>query len=76
MHPCSSIEMATAWKKLCFILSVRSDFLMTDSLLIAVHAIASCVLMSFSVDETPLLRLVNLSTSFRELPFHVKMSPV
>ena len=49
---------------------------MTDSLLIAVHAFAGHVLMSFSVDETLLLRLVNLSTSFRELAFSVEMSPV
>ena len=35
---------------------------MTDNLSIAVHAFASCVLMSFSVDETT----VNLSTSFCE----------
>ena len=41
---------------------------MTNSLLLAVHAFASRVLMSFSVDETLLPRLVNLSTSFRELP--------
>ena len=26
VHPYSSIDMITAWKKLCFILSVRSDF--------------------------------------------------
>ena len=31
-----------------FILSVKSDFHMTDSLSIAVHAFASCVLMSAS----------------------------
>ena len=48
VHPYSSIEMTTAWKKLCFILSVRSDFHMTDSLSIAVHAFISRVLMYFS----------------------------
>ena len=48
--------MTAAWKKLCFILSVRSDFHMTDSLLIAVHAFANYVLMSVSVDETLLPR--------------------
>ena len=53
-----------AWKKLHFILSVRSDFHMIDSLLIAVHAFVSCVSMSFSVDEILLSRYVNLSTSF------------
>ena len=37
-HPYSSIDTTAAWKKLRFILSVRSDFHMIDSLLIAVHA--------------------------------------
>ena len=49
---------------------------MTDSLLLAVHAFASRVLMSVSVDQTLLLRLVNKSNSFRELPFGVEMSPL
>ena len=43
-------------RKNCFILSVRSDFHMTDSLSIAVHAFAICMLMSVSVDETLLTR--------------------
>ena len=76
MHPYCSIDMTTAWKKLLFILLVRSDFHMSDSLSIAVHALASHVLMSVSVDETLLPRYVNLSTSFRELLFRVEMSPV
>ena len=62
--------MTTAWKKLCFISSVSSDFHMIDSLLIAVHAFASRMLMSFSVDETLLPRLVNMSTSFEGPPFN------
>ena len=45
--------MTAAWKKLHFILSVRFDLHMTDSLSMAVHAFASRVSMSFSVDETP-----------------------
>ena len=32
MHSYSSIDMTAAWKKLRFILSVRSDFHLTDSL--------------------------------------------
>ena len=36
---------------------------MTDSLSLAVHAFASRVLMSVSVDETLFPRLVNFSTS-------------
>ena len=49
---------------------------MTDRLSIAVHAFASRVLMSVSVDETLLPRLMNLSISFRELPFSVEVSPL
>ena len=40
VHPCSSIDMTAAWKRLRFILSDRSDFY---SLSMAVHAFASCV---------------------------------
>ena len=35
--------MTAAWKKLRFILSVRSDFHIVDSLLIAVHAFVNLV---------------------------------
>ena len=52
VHPYSKIDTTTTWKKLRFLLSVRSDFHMTDSLSIVVHAFASRVLMSVSVDET------------------------
>ena len=76
MHPYTSIHTTAFWKKLRFILSVRSDFHMTNSLSIAVHAFASRVLMSFSVDETLLLGQVNLSTSFRGQPFSVEMLPL
>ena len=51
VHPYSSIETTAAWKKLRFILSVRSDVLMTDSRSVAVYAFVSRVSMSFSVDE-------------------------
>ena len=54
--PYSSIDTTAAGKKLSFILSVRSDFHLTDSLLIAVHAFASRVLMPISVDEILLPR--------------------
>ena len=56
VHPYSSIDTTAASKKLRFILSVRSDFHMTESLLIAVHAFASRVLMSVLVGETLLPR--------------------
>ena len=45
VHPYSSIYMTAAWKKLYFILSDRFDFHMSDSLSIAVHDFASCMLM-------------------------------
>ena len=76
MHPYSSIDVTAAWKKLRFILSVRSDFHIVDSLLIAVHAFVNLVSMSFSVDSTLLPRYVNLSTSLRGVPSRVEMSPV
>ena len=76
VHPYSSMKTTVAWKKLRFILSDRFDFLMTDNLLRVDHALASCVLMSFSVDRTLLPRKVNLSTSFRKPPFLVEMSPL
>ena len=56
VHPYSSMDTTTAGKKLRFILSDRSDFHMTNNLSIAVHAFASHVLTSFSVDEMLLLR--------------------
>ena len=76
VHPYSSIDVTAAWKKLRFILSVRSDFHIIDSLLIAVHAFVNLVSMSFSVDSTLLSRYVNLSTSLSGVPFRVEMSPV
>ena len=56
VHPYSNIATTAAWKKLRFLLSVRSDFHMIESLLIAVHAFVSRVSMSFSVDERVLPR--------------------
>ena len=50
VHPYSSIDTIAPWKKLRLILSVRSDFHMTESLSIAVHAFGSHLLMSVSVD--------------------------
>ena len=76
VHPYSNIDTTAAWKKLRFILSVRSDFHMTDTLSIAVQAFACHELMSFSVDETLLPRLVNLSTCFKGPPLSVEMSPL
>ena len=50
VHPHSSIETTAAWKTLRFILSVRSDGHMTDSLSVAVHAFINLVPMSFLVE--------------------------
>ena len=75
VHPYSWIDTTAAWKKLRLILSNRSYFHMIDNLSIAFHAFASHILMAFSVDVTLLPRLVNLSTSFKEPPYSVEMSP-
>ena len=56
VHPYNSIYTTATWEKQCFILSLRSEFVMTDSLSIAVYAFASYVLMLFSIDEILLLR--------------------
>ena len=56
VHPYSSIYCTPAWKKLRFILTDKSHFHIIDKLSIAVHAFASHILMSFSVDEMLLLR--------------------
>ena len=56
-------DTIAAWKKLRFILLVQSDFHMTKSQLIAVHAFVSRVSISVSVDETRHPRQVNLSTN-------------
>ena len=63
VHPYYSTDTTNAWKILRFILSDRSDCYMIDSLSIAVHANARCILTSLSVDETLLPRYVNLSTN-------------
>ena len=51
--------MIAAWKKLRFILSVRFDIHITDSLLIAVHAFTRHVLMSVLVDADNIALLAN-----------------
>ena len=62
----SRIDMTAARKKSRFILLDKFDFHMIENLSIPVHVFARRILMSFSGDETMLLRLRNLSTSFRE----------
>ena len=68
VHPYSSIDTLAAWKKFCFILSARSDFHMTDSLLIAVHVFVSHESMSFSLMRHCFLgrwNCVQVSESYR-----------
>ena len=61
-RPCgesySSMDTTAAWKILRFILSDRADFNMTDNLSMPVDTFACHEVVSFSVDETLLLRLV------------------
>ena len=52
MHPYSSIDTTAAWKKLRFILSVRSDVHMIDSLSIAVHVFVSRVKYNTSLNNS------------------------
>ena len=56
VHPYSSIDTATAWKKLRLISSDRSEFYIIDSLSLIVHTFVSNVLISFSFNETLLPR--------------------
>ena len=51
VHPYSSMDTTTAWRKLRFILSYWSDFHMTDNLSIADYAFASRILMSDAASE-------------------------
>ena len=77
VHPYNRTDMT--WPLLGinrFILSDKSDFNMINNLSIAVYAFTGCILMSFSVDETLLLRYMNLSSSFREPLVSVDMSPL
>ena len=63
VHPYSSIDTIVVWKELHFLLSIMSDFHMTDSLLIAVHVFLSRVSMSASVGERLLPRLQQIQFS-------------
>ena len=73
VHPYSSMETATAWKKFNFVLLDRSDSHMIDGLSVAVHALARRILTSFSEGEIMLARYVNLSTNFRGSPNRMEM---
>ena len=75
VNPYNRIDSTAVRRKILFILSDKSDFHMIDDLSIVVHTFASHILRLFSVDETLLPGYVNLSTSFREPPFSVEMSP-
>ena len=49
VHPYCRIDTIVGWKKLCFILSEKTDIRKIDNLSIAVHAFANRTLMPFSV---------------------------
>ena len=59
VHPWNSMDKVTAWKKVRFILSLKSDLYMTINLLTAVHTIAKRTLASLSIDKMLLQRYVN-----------------
>ena len=69
------IHIVVLTQKMRFNKSDRSDFHMTDNLLIAVHVFASRMLMSFSVDRTLLPMEVKLTTDFRDTSFCVEVFP-
>ena len=72
LHPYSSTDTATVWKKSSFILLERSYF---DNLSIAVHTFTRYMLTPLSVDKILLLRYVNWSTNFRGLSLKLEMAP-
>ena len=74
VHTYSSIDTATDWKKTCFILSDKTDFHISDDLLVTVHTFTRHMLTSLSVDEMLLSRYFNLSTNFRSLPLKLDMA--
>ena len=68
VHPYSSMDAATAWKKFHFISSNRSDFHGIYNLSILFYAFFRCMLTSLSGDEMLRPKNVNWSTNFRGLP--------
>ena len=74
VHPQSSIDSTDFCKKSRFIVSDKLDFYTIDSRSIVVHTFARRIWKLLSVDETLLLRYVNLSTNFRGLLLAVEMA--
>ena len=74
VHPYSSIDAVTAWKKLYFIFMDISNFHLIDNLPITVCIFTKHILISLSVDEILLPRYANLSTNFKGLPLRVEMA--
>ena len=60
MHPNSSVDTATVWKKYRFILSNRSDFHMINNQLILFNVFAKHILTSLSLDEMLLPKYVSI----------------
>ena len=68
IQPYSSIDMATACKNCCFILSEWSDFVMVDNLSISVYVLPLGMLTSLFVGIWTSLLF------FKSLPFNVEMN--
>ena len=67
MHPYSSTDTATAWKKLCFILLGRSDFQMTHNLPIAVHSFSMHMLISLVMSAFNIYIYIYSASNFSQI---------
>ena len=75
VYPYSSNDIATAGKKLYFILSEKSGFHNIDNQSITFYAFTGCMLTSLTVDKIWLPSHMNWSTNFRSLSLKVEMAP-
>ena len=73
MHPYSIIDTTAAWKKLRFILSGRSDFYMSDRLLLAVHAFGSRVLHNIILISKTFWQLLLYDDFYSICPVLIKL---
>ena len=74
VHPHSSMNTGTAWKKSCFILTDRLNFHMINNLSVVVHTFRRDILSSISVDEILLPSYVNWSIKFRRLSLRLQVA--
>ena len=73
VHPYSSTNMVTTWKKSTFVLLERSDFHMVVNLSIAYCAM--CILIWLSVNKILLPKHMNWSVNFGGLSFNEEIAP-